>query len=77
MLGFHLVLRITAFTLSLVARLTLPFSLTTFETVAVETPASSAMCLIVTRVLFCSLEVATPIFKWLSSQLGEFIQEPL
>jgi len=45
MLGFHPVLRITAFTLSLVARPTLPFSLTTFETVAVETPASSASLL--------------------------------
>jgi hypothetical protein len=77
MLGFHLVLRIAAFTLSRVARPTLPFLLTTFETVAVETPASSAISLIVTRMFFCSLEVAAPTFKWLSSQLGEFIQEPL
>lgn len=77
MLGFHLVLRIATFTLSRVARPTLPFLLTTFETVAVETPASSAMSLIVTRMLFCTLEVAAPTFKWLSSQLEKFIQEPL
>ena len=73
MLGFHLVLRIAAFTLSLVARPTLPVSLTTFETVAVETPAMSAICFIVTRVFFCILEVDAPTFKWLSCQLGEFI----
>ena len=77
MLGFHLVLRIAAFTLSRVVRLNLPLLLTTFETVAVETPASSATSVIVTRMLFNGFEVAAPTSKWLLSQLGEFIQEPL
>ena len=47
-LAFHLVRRIAAFTLSLVARLNLPVPLATFETVAVETPAAAATSFIVT-----------------------------
>ena len=77
MLGFHFVLRIAASTLSRVVRPNLPLLLTTFETVVVETPASSATSVIVTRMLFAGFEVAAPTSKWLLSQPGEFIQEPL
>ena len=47
--GVHFVLWITALTLCFVASLTLPVLFITFETVAVDTPASSATFRIVTR----------------------------
>jgi hypothetical protein len=47
--GVHFVLWITALTLRLVALLTLPVLFITFETVAVDTPASCATFRIVTR----------------------------